>query len=458
MKRLILTASLVLAGGTSVTFAQTERFDIASFTPPQNWKRITQTGSVGFMTAAGTGASGGSCQIVIYPSGPSRGAPRMDLDAAWANIVTAALRSSAQPTVTSTKRPDGWELTSGAAIINHQGSAYTTMITTATGFGKTIPIQVTVMDSGNNCVSAVSAFFDSLKFDPQPARSGASVPAGDLAGIYDFTAPAGWSVRKMDGHLRLDAPGGSCLILIFPPQRSTGDLQRDASAVFDNMYPGWQAQKAGAQRYTLSKGILPGGQEFFLMEAGMRKPSSDGTRYDGFEDGAAFVIKAGAEIAVIAARHNTSLLGHSDCFKSYDRWRRFFNSFAVRNIPGQAGTNSPAARIIGRWSMSESGASGEYVFAANGNYALVGALGTASTSSDINYDYLHIKTYAFPGDGSYAISGTQLTLRRRGGSAEQVRIRFEQVNHGGVGWVDRIQMLKRDAQGETEVAYEKRGR
>ena len=465
MKKLILTASLFLIG-SSVLLAQTERFDIAAFTPPQGWKRVENGGSLAFMTAFGTGASAGSCQIVLYPSGPSKGSARQDLDAAWANIVTAALRSPARPTVTSTKRPDGWEMTSGAASITRSGPAHATMVTTATGFGKAITIQVTVLGSGSACVSAASAFLDTLKFDAErssgvPGVTGtglASTSAGDVSGMYDIVPPAGWSARKMEGHLRLEAPGGSCIILILPPQASSGDLARDAAGVFDNMYRGWQPQKSGEQRYTLSKGILPGGHEFFATEAGMSKLSADGTRYDGFEYGVAIVVRAGANIAVIAARHNSSLLGHSNCYLKYESWRRFFNSFAVKNAPTVAVRDDPAKGIIGRWTMSESGASGEYVFAANGNYAFVGALGTTSTSSDINYDYLHIKTYAFPGDGTYTISGNQLTMRRRGGTAEQVRVRFEKVNHGGAGWVNRIHMLKRETHGENEVAYEKRGK
>jgi hypothetical protein len=107
--------------------------------------------------------------------------------------------------------------------------------------------------------------------------------------------------------------------------------------------------------------------------------------------------------------------------------------------------------------MNEAGASGEYIFAANGNYAFVGAIGTSSTSSDYNYEYLHIKTYAFQGDGSYSISGNQLTTRKRGvNNPEQVRLRFEKVNKGGIGWKDRLYLLSKSSPiGENEVCYEK---
>lgn len=461
MKKIVLTIAFVILG-TAAAPAQGERFDIATFVPPAGWQKSDAGGSISYMTAPRAGGNASACQIVIYPSGPSKGDARKDFDAAWANIVTAGLRSSAQPTVSTMKAPEGWNMMAGAADITQASSKFATMVTTATDLRRAMSFQVTVMGPGTDCTPAIAAFFNSLKFDVAAAPNrggtspGTSRPSAD--GDYDFTPPAGWSVRRMEGHIRLESPGGSCIILIFPPQASSGDLARDAASVFDNMYRGWQPQKSGSQRYTLSQGFLPDGHEFFVTEAGMSKPSADGTRYDGFEDGLAMVVRAGAGIAMIAARHNASLLGHSNCYGKYEGWRRFFNSFAVRSIAGNAVREDPAKRIIGRWSMTESGASGEYVFAANGNYALVGALGTTSTSSDINYDYLHIKTYAFPGDGSYAIAGNDLTLRRRGGGAEKVTVRFDKVNRGGAGWTDRIHMLKRDAQGLSEVAYEKRGK
>jgi hypothetical protein len=283
--------------------------------------------------------------------------------------------------------------------------------------------------------------------------SAATARSIDWPDAYNYIVPAGWSSRAMGDHIRLESPGGSCVILIFPIQQSAADLQQAAVSVLDTMYKGWQFQRTGPQSFTLYKGVLPSGQDFFMMEAGMKKLAADGTRYDGFEDGAAFIVQAPGGYAIVAARHNASLLGHSDCRK-YDRWPRFVNSFSVKNAPVTAAGND-AARIVGRWVMSESGAVGEYLFAANGNYAIVGALGSTYKTSDANYDYLHVKTNAFAGDGSYSIAGKQLLLRRRGGAAEQIAFRFDEVNHGGAGWSDRLVMRKRDGSGENEVAYER---
>lgn len=290
---------------------------------------------------------------------------------------------------------------------------------------------------------------------PNPAPASG---AGNLTlGNYDFIPPEHWQVQNQpDQVLLTQSPDGmACRIQILPPQPSSGDLERDARAVFGMMYPsGWQYQKAGEQQYVLSRGFLPRGLEYGMMAASMSATTADG-RYQT-EDGVALVIRVGEQVAIVAARHG-SLMAHVDCLNKYTTWRRFFNSFTVKNaaVPQDNGADV-ATRIVGVWSQSESRALSEYVFAANGHYAFSGAIGTSWTSTDFNYEYLHTKTYAFAGDGSYSISGDMLTLEKRGRDPDQARFRFEQVNHGGTGWKDRLWLLTRGSTGEVEVCYEKK--
>ena len=281
---------------------------------------------------------------------------------------------------------------------------------------------------------------------------------------YSFIGPENWLLREATDHIMLaqshtDEPG--CIIIIFPLQPSSGDLEKDAQNIFNQMYSGWQFRSAGERQYDLSKGYTPQGLEYCMMEAPMSKLSADGSRYDGFEDGAALVIKTGNQIVIIAARH-TTMLAHNDCLNKYETWRRFFNGFTVKNATVPKSTEEEnSKRIIGVWKLTGSGAAtGEYIFAANGNYQLAGAIGTSSTTTDYRYEYLHIKTYAFQGDGSYSISGNQLSFRKRDKNPEQVQFRFEKINHGDSGWKDRLYLLKTDPTLGSlyEVCYEKTDR
>jgi hypothetical protein len=125
--------------------------------------------------------------------------------------------------------------------------------------------------------------------------------------------------------------------------------------------------------------------------------------------------------------------------------------------PVAAETGNAAERIVGVWSQSGGGAIGDYVFAANGHYAVASGLGSSSTSRDDRYEHLHIRSHAWSGDGTYAISGWQLLFRGRDGDEPQrVPFRFEQVNHGGTGWKDRLWLLKTDEHGRSEVCYEQK--
>jgi hypothetical protein len=282
---------------------------------------------------------------------------------------------------------------------------------------------------------------------------------------YSFIAPKNWLTHEAPDHVMLTQSHTSdpgCIIIIFPPQPSSGDLEKDAQSVFSVMYPGWQFRATGESQYDLSRGYTSQGLEYCMMEAPMSKLSADGSRYDGFEDGAALVIKTNNQIAIIAARH-TSMLAHNDCLNKYETWRRFFNSFTVKDAAVPKNTEEESSkRIVGVWKLTGNGVSlGEYIFAANGHYQLAGAIGTSYTTTDYNYEYLHLKTYSFQGDGTYSIAGNQLSLRKQGDkNSEQAQFRFEKVNHGGTGWKDRLYLLKTDPTlgSKYEVCYERKER
>lgn len=448
---------------TALLFAQTQKFDIVRFVPPQGWQRRDTAGTVAFLQSRTTNGQSSFCQIILFPSSVSTGNVTNDFKTAWNNMVTLPTKSTVKPVTEITKTPEGWQVMKGAANISQPGIAYTSLVVTATGFGRTLSVLVNM--AGNEYVATVDKFFKDFILDSKttasnnrqntdatnnPINMNKAITLND----YDFIAPEGWRVQNNKDHIQIQNMQSGCLIRIIAPQPSSGDLEKDAKAVFDMMYNGWQFQKSGEQQYVLSKGFLPKGLEYFMMEAPMSMTGSDG-RYN-LEEGAALIVKAGTQIAIISVRHNSSLLAHDACYRRYNTWRRFFNSFTVKNAAVAKNEEDVSKRIIGKWEMSESGASGGYIFAANGNYAFSGAIGSSYTTADYRYEYLHIKTYAFQGDGSYSLSGNQLTLKKHGGrDTEQVRLRFEKVNRGGTGWKDRLCMLKKASFGENEVCYEK---
>jgi hypothetical protein len=136
----------------------------------------------------------------------------------------------------------------------------------------------------------------------------------------------------------------------------------------------------------------------------------------------------------------------------------FFNSFTIKNFEAPKNSVSEVSkRIVGDWISIGGSALNEYLFAANGNYQYIGAYATTTKTTDAYYEYTHINTSSFKGDGSYSIKGDQLIFTKYGQKeGEQYQFRFEKVNHGGTGWKDRLYMLKTDNLGTYEVCYEKK--
>lgn len=274
---------------------------------------------------------------------------------------------------------------------------------------------------------------------------------------YVFIPPQNWQMQKNKDFLLLaqsQDPAVGCVVQILLPAESSGNLETDAKNVFAMMYPGWEYRNSGEKQYDLIKGYTTQGLAFCMMEAPMKKVRADGYYYD-YEDGSALVIGLGKQMVIIASRHERLI--SCECRRNYNLWKRFFNSFTVKNASLPENTEEePSKKIVGLWKTAESMAVSDYVFAANGHYQHGGAIATSSTSRNQDYEFLHIKSYSFEGDGAYSISKNELTIKKRGEKeAEKRSIRFEKINHGGTGWKERMVLLEKDVAGEYEVRYEK---
>lgn len=454
----------------SNAFSQSEKFDIATFVPPHGWQRLDSAGVLAFHNYRTAGGLTSFGQIILFPSWASNNSPIKNFEQEWNNKVVNVTGAKTKPVTQSEKTPDGWTMVTGSANISVQGLNYTCLLVTLSGFSKAMSVMVNT--SGSDYAAAIQNFFNELNLDTgtiiaanlQHNRS--KKPSTNMSRTitlndYDYIAPDGWQVQRQTDQVIIQNMESGCRIQMLEPQASSGNLEQEAQGVFDMMYTGWQYREVGEKRYTLSKGYLTKGLAYAMIEASMGRTTNEG-QYQ-LEDGVAVVVKANDQIVIIAVRHNSSFLGHSDCLRKYETLGRFFNSFAVRNtISPKDAEESPSKRIIGVWKLTSTGmALGEYIFAANGHYKFGGAVGSSSTTSDYNYEYLHITTYSFEGDGSYSIEGNRIYLRKRGDSnPEEIQFRFTKVNHGGSDWKDRLYMLKRDTTlgGNYEVCCEKMDR
>lgn len=453
MKKKILP--LLVSFLTMNACAQSEKIGIATFAPPAGWQRTESNGSIAFLDSKTENGLTSFCQIILYPGSNSTANADKNFNSAWQNLVAVPTKSKAKPATQIEKTPDGWTVLTGSANIMNQGLTYKTIVTNITGFGKTMNVQINT--AGGDYAAVLEKFFNDLDLDSKATVSNNQTNTSGAVSLkdYDFILPDKWQVQNNNDYISILNPKSGCVIRILPPQPSSGNLEQEANVVFDMMYKGWEYQGKGDKQFILAKGVLPKGQEYYRKEATMTGYTADG-RYN-LEEGSAMVVKAGNQTAIISARHNSSMVGHDDCYRNYNTLGRFFNSFGVKNTPlSKTNEEDAANRIIGLWKIVATGVvAGDYAFAANGNFQSGGGLGSSTTTSGMYYKYIYNRAYSFEGDGSYSITGKQLTLKKRGSTPETITIRFEKVSKGGAAWKDRIYMLKRDALKEFESTYEK---
>ena len=478
MKKLLLPLAMVIGTCFNSFFVcgQTESFDIATYVAPKGWQRIDSNGIVSFVDTKTNNGLTSFCQIYLYPSHKSMGMAAKDFSTAWNDLVTKPTATKKKPKTQTEKTPDGWTVVTGYSNITVRGVTFTCMLVTASGFGKTMPVLVNL--AGGDYMAEVKSFFDSFELDSKATVStgktdnknvsteNKNVPAENKTTVtttgtgsledYSFEAPERWYRQPVKDYILLSQTQTAewgCTLSIPPPIPSSGDLEKDAWSIFNQMYPGWQFRYTNEEKNTVSKGYTSQGLEYCMVEAPMQKQRPDGYYYD-FEDGQVVVINLGKQIGVILGRHNRKEMV-CFCKHQYEYWPKFFNSFTVKNVSAPKNNSEDISkRLVGTWSAQGGSALTKYIFAANGHYQFIGAY---STTSYISPTMVELKTSGFKGDGSYSLSNGQLTTRKNGEKPETVKFRMERVNHAGNGWTDRfyIRDFAVDDGKEYEVIYEK---
>ena len=165
MKRFLL--SIISICAVINVFGQTETFDIATFTAPTGWQRLDSNGMILFHDYKTANGLNSFCQIFLYPSVNSSGNAEKDFTNTWAHLVARPTANNSKPTTEITKTDDGWTVVTGYANITFQDLTYTCMLVTASGFSKTISVQVNVI--GQDYMAHVMNFLNAYELDSKKA-------------------------------------------------------------------------------------------------------------------------------------------------------------------------------------------------------------------------------------------------------------------------------------------------
>ena len=99
---------------------QTETFDIATYTPPKDWKKDTKQGVINYTNVNTT--TGGFCVIAMFASTASTGDAEKDFEKEWKDLVVTPFKAEANPKTETQTTADGWNVVTAAAPIKLDGN------------------------------------------------------------------------------------------------------------------------------------------------------------------------------------------------------------------------------------------------------------------------------------------------------------------------------------------------
>lgn len=246
--------------------SQKETFDIATYTPPKDFKKDSKPGVVNYTNI--NMSTGGFCVIALFASTVSTGDAESDFKNKWKELVVVPFDAEESPKTETQTTAEGWEVVTAAAPIKLDGKDIYVMLTVASGFGKTMSIRTSLNDEAY--IGLIDAFFANMQLDKtkapvmtnntnHPANNTISSPSKNAVGKFgqlSYTTPDGWSEQIFsDGVVLkpLDLPADEHLAMqIMQPLNFTGSLEQALQQSFDEaaaMYNGTKMNYLGEGNY-----------------------------------------------------------------------------------------------------------------------------------------------------------------------------------------------------------------
>jgi hypothetical protein len=177
MKRSILVAFCLSCLALN-SFAQSaDTFDLATFRSPNGWNKQASENSVQISTASGDNF----CLITLFKALPALGTPNENFDASWNTIVKDVVTVASSPQMSSIENKDGWEILSGFAPFDKDGTKGVAVLVTGSGFGKMV--NLLILTNTQAYEKDIAAFLDSVTLKkpavimPSPSQPQPQAPA-----------------------------------------------------------------------------------------------------------------------------------------------------------------------------------------------------------------------------------------------------------------------------------------
>jgi hypothetical protein len=483
-------AVLLLFASVQGLRAQSESFDLATFSAPAGWKRSEANGSLMFEDRKRVLGRIEFCQIYLFPSQPGGVSPAIDFQSQWEARMVRGLGIPQRPIPKFDATPDGWKTATGFVDTLRQGVAMRALLATYSRFGKLVSVMVVV--SPNAYGTELGGFFRSLHLraaadgggplpqspldgppmlgapsparppavsstpatatapmlgSPNSARLPAAAPVGPLG--YGFTAPEGWARQDSRDRTVLVSPvfqgGERCQLTLLPLRPLSRTIADEALTAYRGNF---QTEPLTGDIYPptkLERGTSAEGWDFFVIRKPIGRPDpSLGTIL--------MAVQVGRQVATVVATSKTSLV--SNCFGELvaDRWPAFFYSLSFQNAgsPDQVRLALQQA-MSGTWITATASVGLRYEFHSDGRYAGAGA---TQYRTRVSPNEVLATTTAYFGDGAYSFDGNTLVMKGDDGRVSRKSFRLQQVSKDfGRSWAAELCLLDPGASGE--VCYRK---
>ena len=121
-------------------FAQTETFDLTTYTPPSGWGKETKENVVTYSNVNKNKKTW--CQIGIYRSTVSKGSLQPNFESEWQELIVKTYKPTTKPELVPTASENGWDAQGGVAPFTFNGSQSIAMLVTMSGFSRCTSIVI----------------------------------------------------------------------------------------------------------------------------------------------------------------------------------------------------------------------------------------------------------------------------------------------------------------------------
>ena len=426
----------LVAGAPVPLLAQSQIYDIATFTPPRGWRAEHRQNSVTFTDI--DQAARTFCILAVYASTPASGNPDNDFARAWDALVRSDFSAGSAPSPAAGRTLSGLSFLEGGSGVTQGRDRSFAHLMVFSAEGRTLRVLIVATDRAALTArhAAIQAFLDSLGIASRPpgglpADHGPVVPPRGSVSRMTYQIPSGWSRTDSNGTVILarvvDLGWGlkqDFRLVILPTERTSGTAlqtyqtlwRRFVGAIFNS-----EAQPLPL-RVRLSSGAA------LLYDGDTMRLRQNNATLDGF----LYAVTDGETVAPVMGYFN----GWDDAL---DRaLRQFFDSV---QLPGR-GQPQPLftpQEIAGVW-RSSSSALANWVDAA-GNYRGDASVATGETMT-IRPDGAYESWFAAVSSGSrmrqhdvgsFRIEDDFLVLRPNDPAQRQSRYRITGVGKSADG-------------------------